>query len=1089
MDIDGNNYCPRCMRKLAETDTDVSACPLCGREPGTRRPPMALDGGTLLAGRYQLGDAIGQGGFGITYAAWDETLGMPVAVKEFFPREDATRNTEISDDLAPLPEREAVFADGLSRFRRESNLLASLQGIPCVVKVMDFFSENETAYIVMEFVHGTPIDRWVRENGIKPAALLEKLRPVTDALVRTHSQGVIHRDVTPDNILVEEDGNLKLIDFGSAVEVERSEGTVLLTRKYAPVEQYGRDYGRQGPWTDVYGLAAVMYTLFSGQEPVEAPLRAHHDEQKPLARMRTGLKGREAAAIDRALVVDPEKRTQSMAEFRAALYNLPMPEEVVRRKRFTRRVIAAAAVLFLLLGLVTLNFTTGLPIGSGLLGSVRSNGIHIVRRLRKQEEVTVPESVLGIPVSEINSDAFRGDGTLRRVDIPGSVKAVGDSAFYNCDKLEEASLAEGVETVGNTAFGACNSLKTLTLPDSLKAIGDSALPEQAELMTVWGSRGTEAERYCGEHEFRFSVASELTWEIRDGTAEITSVQSEAKRLTLPNTIEGVPVTAIREGVQLQTQEEVWLPEYLEVVTPKLFHTDYDTEEDRKRLRQVRMGSHVREIGDEAFENCRKLSTLTLPDSLERIGEKAFGYSGLEELKLPDGLQEIGEDAFYACTISSLEIPDSVESFGWYVFGEAGNLASVKLPDTLRIVPVGMFSHSAIQNVLLPDSVTEIDVEAFKASGLRWIALPDGVQMIREEAFAYCMDLEFILIPASVESIDDDAFSGCPTDLVIAGYAGTAADAFANHMGFGFEPIDRWTAPDFVSDDGTAHYSADRPEKLVRVPLFSEEKNCLITGCEYPDNPYLEEIILSRYQTDIGDSSFLDDISLRRVSTDGKIRRVGIGAFEGCFSLQEVPLEKAERIEQEAFRDCSGLTSLSAENAEYVGISAFSDCSSLREIRLSDGLTSIQDGVFSSCTSLQYVVFPSHLREIRPGAFENCDGLQLAVFPEGVKATIHAMVFENCPSLRTIYFPSTVSSIAIDVWGKDCPGLRDIWSFCYDGEFSRIPREDPETLTIHGYSRSEVETWAKETGARFEPIERSTVMPDPWEIVASYEFTE
>ncbi|MCR5295834.1 MAG: leucine-rich repeat protein [Clostridiales bacterium] len=1091
MDIDGNNYCPRCMRKLAETDTDVSACPLCGREPGTRRPPMALDSGTLLAGRYQLGDAIGRGGFGITYAAWDETLGMPVAVKEFFPREDATRDTEISDDLVPLAEREAVFVDGLSRFRRESNLLASLQGIPCVVKVMDFFSENGTAYIVMEFVHGTPIDRWVRENEIKPAALLEKLRPVADALVRTHSQGVIHRDVTPDNILVGEDGGLKLIDFGSAVEVERSGGTVLLTRRYAPVEQYGRDYGRQGPWTDVYSLAAVMYTLFSGQEPVEAPLRAHHDEQKPLTRMHTGLRHREAAAIDAALIVDPEKRTQSMAEFRAALYHLPMPEEVIRRKRFTRRVIAAAAVLLLLLGLVTLNFTTGLPIGSGLLGSVRSNGIHIVRQLRKQEEVSIPESVLGIPVSEIGDSAFRGDDALRRANVPGNVCAIGDSAFYGCDKLEEVSLAEGVESIGNLAFSACGSLQTLMLPDSLTAIGNSALPAEASQMTVWCGRGTAAEQYSEEHELRLADPSELSWEIHDGTAEITSVYSDAKRLTLPNFVEGVPVTEIREGVQLWMHEEVWLPEYLEIVTPYLFYgEDVFAEEEPLHLQQVRMGHYVREIGVEAFANCYQLRELVFPDTLERIGEHALWCTGLSELILPDGLREIGENAFEGCQISSLKIPNSVESIGKYAFTNTHNLAGIELPDTLQSIPVSAFSFSAIPNLVLPDTVTDIEVYAFKNSGLHWIALPDGVRTIAYEAFADCADLEFILIPDSVEYIDDQAFTGCSSDLVIAGHNGTTAEEYANRMGVCFESIDQWMAPDSVSDDGTAYYGSDRPETMVRVPYYSEEKNILITGCYYGFNPYIEEIILSRYQTKIEDFSFYNDTALRRVSIEGEIVGIGSCAFDGCSSLQAVPTEKTESIEMQAFQSCTALTSLSLENAEHIESSAFERCLLLREIQLSDDLTYITSHVFQSCTSLRYVVLPEHLRDISSQAFLNCSSLQLAVFPEGVRTAFESTPFKGCTALRAIYCSSGISRLNVYLLEENCPQIRDIWVYNPEAEFwGAYFAEDPPAWTVHGYAGSTAEQWAKENSVSFEPIPGGTAMPDPWEIVETFDFEQ
>ena len=395
MDIDGKLYCPRCMRVIERE----GPCPHCGHGPDEPRPPMALEPGTLLNRRYQLGSVIGQGGFGITYAAWDETLGMPVAIKEYFPSSEAARDPDESDDLVPLPGHEAVYLDGLNRFRRESNLLASLQGIPCVVKVLDFFGENETAYLVMEFVHGVPVDQWVREAKIRPRDLIAKLRPVLDALVRTHSQGVIHRDITPDNLLVTEDGSFRLIDFGSAVEVERSSGTIVLTRKYAPVEQYGREYGALGPWTDVYGLAAVIYELVSGQEPMESPLRAHHDGMKPLTRMKTGLKRGEAAAVTDALTVAPEKRTQSMAEFRARLYNLPLPEEVRKRKRFIRRVSVAAAVLLLLAALAVANFTTGLPIGDGLLGSFTFDGIWIVREVTQKESRELPELAYPFPAS------------------------------------------------------------------------------------------------------------------------------------------------------------------------------------------------------------------------------------------------------------------------------------------------------------------------------------------------------------------------------------------------------------------------------------------------------------------------------------------------------------------------------------------------------------------------------------------------------------------------------------------------------------------------------------------------------------------
>ena len=314
MDIDGKFYCPKCMRELE----NEGACPYCGYAPSGEIFPSALSMGTLLNGRYQLGAVIGQGGFGITYAAWDELLGAPVAIKEYFPLDYAVRNTEQSDEVETPESSRAVYLDGMLHFQRESHLLAELQGIPEVVKVLDFFSENNTSYIAMEFIRGVAIDEWVKEKKLTTAEILKLMRPVIDALVSTHRQGVLHRDLTPSNILVREEGTVKLIDFGSATEQGRSKGTVMLTRKYAPIEQYGSEHGAQGPWTDVYGISAVLYTLLCGEEPQEAVLRVYDDQLKSPGKRKVSLKKYQSSAIMAGLTVKPENRVQSMDEF-----NLP----------------------------------------------------------------------------------------------------------------------------------------------------------------------------------------------------------------------------------------------------------------------------------------------------------------------------------------------------------------------------------------------------------------------------------------------------------------------------------------------------------------------------------------------------------------------------------------------------------------------------------------------------------------------------------------------------------------------------------------------------------------------------------------------
>lgn len=1149
MDIDGNIYCPRCMRKLTETDPAVSVCPRCGRDPAARHPAMALDSGTLLSGRYQLGDVIGQGGFGITYAAWDETLGMPVAVKEYFPREEAARDPEESDDVTPLPGKEALFADGLSRFRRESHLLASLQGIPCVVKVLDYFGENGTAYIVMEFVHGKPIDQWAKENRVKPDELLHRLRPVFDALVRTHSQGVIHRDITPDNLLVEEDGSLKLIDFGSAVEVKSSAGTVVLTRKYAPVEQYGRDFGQQGPWTDVYGLAAVLYALISGEEPVEAPLRAHKDEMKPLARRHTGLKKYQAAAVDGALTVSPEKRTQSMAEFRSRLYHLPMPEEVLRRRRFMRRVAAVSLALAAVLAAVILNFTTGLPIGRGLLGSFRGNGVYIVRHFREEEERKIPDSVLGLPVSAIGADAFRGDETLRRVEIPGTVREIGDQAFYGCENLEEVTVAEGAATVGLSAFGVCNQLVSLTLPDTVTDIGEAALPAGAPTLTVWGSRGTAAEKYAEENELRFSDAAELTWEITDGEATLTGISTDAERLTLPNHVDGVPVTAVKQGICLSAQKTVWLPEYLSVIPDSLF---YD-KKTGSALAQIRLGAHVREIGKDAFCHS-KITKIDLPDTLEIIGEEAFYRSSLSDVALPSGLREIRKFAFRSSNVKKIKIPDNIEQIGSYAFSSIEGLTELNLPEHLRAIPSSAFQGIDLETLLLPEDVKNIGDNAFSYCGFRWLILPEGAETIGRQAFSYNSKLQYIQIPDTVTEIDDFAFTGCSADLTIAGHAGSYAEAYAQKYGIAFENADQWTAPELLA--GRTAYYLTAEDAAVRVPFYNEAQGCLVDRVDFNGNTAVEEAILSPYVTEIDYRGFSGCTALRSVQTAGRLLTVGDQAFAGCSALEEIPLENVTRIGIEAFMGCAALKEMNLPNAEWIDTGAFQDCTGLKTVSLGSGrlleipmfafdgctalermtlpnqvhlidayafknctaltaaelpsqlhtikmdafrgceslasvtlpelLLTIESGAFQGCGALSWVVLPGSLQELSDSAFRDCGGLKLVVTASG--STASGFSCGNCTSLKAVYYADTTPALYYG-WLEGCDAVTDLWFYNPDMNIASTGIADPRKLTVHGYAGSTAESWAAKNKAHFAPIPDGEPMPDPERIIAGFDFSE
>lgn len=334
-------YCSKCMRPLDEE----RKCPYCGYDPSSPSPGPQLEEGTFLRdGRYQLGAVIGRGGFGITYAAWDSVLELPVAVKEYFPDAFCSRDTRQGDDVIPLKDHTEHYQIGLQTFTREAHVLATLQNITVVVKFFDCFEENGTAYIIMEYVRGQTLNDYCEIHSSEAKSLLKLLRPTIDGLVLVHRSGVLHRDISPNNLMVQEDGSVKLIDFGAATSLEAEENGFALNRSFAAPEQYQPD-GRIGPWTDVYGMAATLYTILSWGKLPPAPERLKADTMKENWKPWEEVPHRIRRAIFRALSLNPDKRPQTMEEFRAELYRLPYPLRTRKQKAMYAVKILAIACL------------------------------------------------------------------------------------------------------------------------------------------------------------------------------------------------------------------------------------------------------------------------------------------------------------------------------------------------------------------------------------------------------------------------------------------------------------------------------------------------------------------------------------------------------------------------------------------------------------------------------------------------------------------------------------------------------------------------------------------------------------------------
>lgn len=293
--------------------------------------------GVVLRNRFFIGRVLGIGGFSITYKAYDQLLEQIVAVKEYIPNEFSTRMPSQLEITVYTGYKEEQFRAGRKHFVEESRKLAKFQyNNEAVVKVYDCFDENGTSYIVMEYVEGKTIAQILREDGrIMVECAVGITVDILEALEKVHALGIIHRDISPDNMILQKDGRVKLIDFGAAKyasTIYSKSLSMIIKPGYAPMEQYLSN-GGQGTWTDVYGVAATLYKMITGVTPPDALERAEKDELRRPSRMGIKIRRQTENALMNALNVPVDGRTQTADLFRRQL----LADKVKRRKVKAKR--------------------------------------------------------------------------------------------------------------------------------------------------------------------------------------------------------------------------------------------------------------------------------------------------------------------------------------------------------------------------------------------------------------------------------------------------------------------------------------------------------------------------------------------------------------------------------------------------------------------------------------------------------------------------------------------------------------------------------------------------------------------------------
>lgn len=326
-----------CMGCMAELKDQESVCPHCGYAQGTAaQESYYLNPGTVLNARYIVGKVLGYGGFGVTYIGYDTLLKRVTAIKEYFPSNFATRSMNSRRMTIYSGDAYEQFRDGLESFISEARRLANLNHVEGIVRIYDCIRDNDTGYIIMEFLKGQTVKEILKRREKYDCKEAQKvIFPVMDALREVHRAGIIHRDIAPDNIFITEEGEVKLLDFGAARYAASSKSrslSVILKAGYAPEEQY-RSHGKQGPWTDIYALGATFYRMITGVRPEDSIERMVEDDLQPPSALGADTSPQQDDAVMKSLSIKMEERYQNVEEFKDALLLAEAGKEREERAR------------------------------------------------------------------------------------------------------------------------------------------------------------------------------------------------------------------------------------------------------------------------------------------------------------------------------------------------------------------------------------------------------------------------------------------------------------------------------------------------------------------------------------------------------------------------------------------------------------------------------------------------------------------------------------------------------------------------------------------------------------------------------------
>ena len=978
--------CFGCMRPLEFPD---APCPHCGYDGRAKLfDRNHLTPGTTLQNRYVLGRALGLGSFGNTYIGWDPQTGMRVTVKEFLPGAFAYHRADTPAVQFYSAEGRGLFEKGLQVFCEETAALRRIPETECVNPILDVVRENGTAYTVAQYLSGQTLKAYLSEyRALSFDDAMTIIAPVLRTLDTVHKNGLLHRDISPDNIFLCSSGEVRILDFGLAqfdlAPEQANSLSVLYKPGFAPPEQYARHI-LAGPWTDVFGAAATLYKMITGIAPPDVPQRQREDTLLPPHDLECDIPEAAEKALLRALSLRPEDRYATADAFLRALEDADVPDTP---KRDVRRFLVPILIVL------------------ACLVAVIAAALWIAHHPRKPvttQTTTETEQTQSSPV-DLPVDGV--EVTYYENFTPQAMEAVrtqnGDAASLPYAVFVQSGRRGLVNTHGEVVLQP--QYNTIVWDNAVGAFlldGKSYWEASAGTFTPGELAAPRAGGELRTSRYTYDDAHTLCRV--DGEQRFVQTTGEGSFLVGTG-----PFGIVTRGTMLVD------PVYSKA-TPlscgiAAFYAD----------------------GQWTYRNAYGVDIFN-KSFAENIfpGGVPFSYSdGMvpsfdEESGLWGYADTAGQMRISAQYISALP---SVQSVAWVQTEDGfGTISFAEQDEKLH----GRCGEN-VQYIYTPQTgLLEIDgygsLWDFTADNVPWLSVAKQIRTVRitgnvdylgAGSFDGCTALTSVTAAGSLRAVGPFAFAGCGNLRMFTGSetVETVGDlAFAGCTVLAELPMNSLTTIGAYAFSGSGQDRAVLPQAAYIAEHAFE--NCAA----------LQTADLSG-ATRIGSSAFAGCTALQTVTMPQKADSIASSAFAGCVALGSVRVPLGVRtIEENTFRGCTALSVLTLpDGLQTIGPSAFADCTSLSGVSLPPTLKTIGRHAFENCTGLENVLVPDSVSTIGSYAFAGCTGVTLFELKDTVK-TLEGHVFDGWTARQTIRIKNALLKRILgtpagwdDEWNANC----------------------------------------------------------------------